>query len=98
MNSREQPESLDSQMRELLDKDSIKETEQPFTVDPAIQAQERFELWLAHLKRRYPLESEEKLRRAAAEYACLNRKERRRAFKLSSPKLPRYMRIPKRRR
>ena len=88
---KEQPKSLDLQIRDQLDKDSVQETKQPFEIDPAVQAQERFDQWLAHLKRRHPMESERKLKEAAARYACLNRKERRKVFGLSSPKLPRFM-------
>jgi len=91
----EPQESLDSQIRSQLDKDSIQEKEQPFAVDPNAQALERFDMWLAHLKRRHPMESEKKLREAAANYACLNRRERRKVFKLRNPQLPKLMRIPR---
>lgn len=89
----EQPESLVSQIRTKLDEDNITPGED--VVDPTAQAQERFDMWLAHLKRRYPMESERKLREAAANYACLNRRERRKVFKHRSMKLPRLMHIPK---
>jgi hypothetical protein len=77
---------------------AIKESE--FTdveevVDPTAQAEERYKMWYVHLKQKYPTTSERKLKEMAAEFACLNRKERRRVFKHSSPKLPRFMKVPR---
>lgn len=93
MNKR--PESLDSAIRAKLDEDiPLSKTEQ-VTFDMSMQAEERFNGWLVTLKKRFPLESEKKLRERAAELACLNRKERRRVFKHSSMKLPRLLRVPK---
>src|SRR5678815_2471875 len=64
---------------------------------PAIpeELQQKFDMWLAHFKRRFPTESESKLRTMAAEFACMYRKERRRRLKISSPKLPRLLKVPK---
>jgi hypothetical protein len=90
----EQPESLVSQIRSKLDDDKeVTPTESTF--DPEVQVMERYEGWLATLKRQFPSMSKKALERRAAELACLNRKERRRAFKHSSMKLPRFMTIPK---
>lgn len=62
-------------------------------IPPELQA--RYDHWFALFKRRFPGESETKLKRMAAEWACMNRKERRKALKVSSPKLPRLMKVPK---
>lgn len=87
------PKSPDSAIKDSEFADTTE-----LTVDPTAQAEERFKMWYVHLKQRHPTTSERKLKEMAAEFACLNRRERRRVFKHTSPKLPRYMTIPKRRR
>jgi hypothetical protein len=89
------PESLDSQIKQALD--DKKELPVDEVAEVPEELQKKFDMWLAHLKRRYPTESEKKLRERAAQLACLNRKERRRVFKQSSPKLPRFMKVPRER-
>lgn len=91
----QQRESLDSAIRTKLDEDAELTPTEQINIEQAKSAQEKFDMWLAHLKRRYPLESEKKLREKAAELACLNRRERRRVFKHRSMNLPRLMKIPK---
>lgn len=90
-----QRKSLDSAIKSKLDKDKELPEVKEATFDPQAQVMERFEGWLVTLKKRFPLESEKKLKERAAELACLNRKERRRVFKHSSPKLPKYLKVPR---
>lgn len=92
-----QPESLDSAIRTKLDNDIPLTVTEQINFDAAVRAEDRFDQWLVVLKRKFPLESETKLRERAAELACLNKKERRRVFKHSSMKLPRLMKVPRER-
>jgi hypothetical protein len=91
----QQPESLDSAIRTKLDEDAELTPTEQLNIEQAKSVQEKFDMWLAHLKRRYPLETEKKLRDKAAELACLNRRERRKVFKHRSMKLPRLMKVPR---
>jgi hypothetical protein len=90
-----QRESLVSRIRSKLDDEQEVTPDEITTTELPEELQEKFDMWLAHLKRRFPTESEKKLKERAAELACLNRRERRRVFKHSSPKLPKFMKIPK---
>lgn len=91
----EQRTSLDSAIRTKLNDDAELTAIEQINLEQAESSQQKFDLWLANLKRRHPLESEKKLREKAAELACLNRRERRRVFKHSSMKLPRLMKVPR---
>ena len=84
------PKSPDSAIKESEFADATE-----ITVDPTAQAEERYKMWYVHLKQKYPTTSERKLKEMASEFACLNRRERRRVFKHSSPKLPRFMKVPR---
>ena len=90
-----QPESLDSAIRAKLDDDIELTPTELITFEQAVQVEDRFNGWVVALKKRFPLESEEKIRNRAADLACLNRRDRRRVFKHSSMKLPRLMKVPK---
>ena len=68
-------------------------SESPDSIPPELQA--KYDHWFATFKRRFPGESEEKIKRMAAEFACMNRKEIRRRLHVSSVKLPRLMKVPK---
>jgi hypothetical protein len=50
--------------------------------------------WKVTLKQRYPTMSEARVNELAVKIACMNRAERRKFFKVSSPKLPRKLDIP----
>ena len=51
--------------------------------------------WKVTLKQRYPKMSEARINELAVKIACMNRAERRKFFKVSSPKLPTLRAIPK---
>ena len=79
---------------DLVVKEAQAKVENPQQEIPE-ELQKRFDHWLAILKRQFPMKSKRELERLAAEYACMNRKQLRRVFKHSSPKLPRLMKVPK---
>lgn len=51
--------------------------------------------WKVTLKQRYPGLSEARLNELAVKIACMNRAERRKFFKVSSPNLPTTKVVPK---
>ena len=72
-----------------------KHSESPDSPEIPPELQAKYDHWFATFKRRFPGEPEEKIKRMAAEFACMNRKQIRKRLKLSSPKLPRLLKVPK---